>query len=156
MIFEQSEEFVKEKTVRMHRRGVRRIFTVWVEDQRVCEWSPEIQDWRPLEASAEIEDSCFIVPLAVAALFDAEEADKAVVKALAAKGNPVIRRLEAEAKAKGWAEAFAKAILIVLEVRGVAVSPAQQQEILSCRDPKRRDLWLRRAVLASSAVLQVP
>ena len=85
VMFEQSEDLVKEKALRMHRRGVRRIFMIWCEDQRVCEWSPELQDWRPLEARAQIEDSCFILPLNTAALFDDEAADNAVARALIAK-----------------------------------------------------------------------
>ncbi|HSK78558.1 MAG TPA: hypothetical protein VLQ45_19040, partial [Thermoanaerobaculia bacterium] len=158
VISEQSERLVKEKALRMHRRGVRRIFTIWVKSHRVCEWSPENQTWRPLEAIAQIEDPCLVTPLAVAALLDAAVADNAVVQALAAKGNPEIRRREAEAEARGRAEGTtegeargaAKSILKFLEARGVAVSPAQREEILSCRDLDRLDLWLSRVALTSS------
>jgi len=147
VVAEQNEPVVKEKALRMHRRGVRRIFAIRVEDQRVCEWSPEAQDWRPLEA-AQIEDPCFISPVPVAALFDADEADTAVAEALLAK-----RTAEAWARgrAEGRAEGTARLILTVLEVRGIAVSQAQRQEILSCRDLDRLDQWLHRAALASSA-----
>jgi hypothetical protein len=163
VISEQSERLVKEKALRMHRRGVRRIFTIWVKSHRVCEWSPDNQTWRPLEATVQIEDPCLVTPLAVAALLDAAVADNAVVEALAAKGNPEIRRRESEAEAKGeargrtegraagQAERAADDVLDVLEMRGVAVSPAQRQEILNCRDLARLSRWLRRAVLASSA-----
>lgn len=155
VISEQSGRIVNEKAVRMHRRGVRRVFTIWVKSRRVCEWSPESQTWRPLEATAQIEDSCLVKPLAVAALLDAAVADNAVVQALAAKGNPEIQRREAEAEARGRTEGeargAAKSILKFLEARGFALSPAQRQEILSCRDLDRLDLWLSRAALASSA-----
>ena len=144
VVSEQNERYVTEKALRMHRRGVRRIFTVWVKGPwRVCEWSPESQSWRPLEAGAQIEDPCLVTPLAVAALLDAAAADNAVVEALAAKGNPEIQRREAVVEAE--------AILKVLEARGIAVSVDQRQEILSCQDRDRLDQWLRRAVLASSA-----
>jgi hypothetical protein len=144
VVSEQKERYVTEKALRMHRRGVRRIFAVWVKGpQRVCEWSPESQSWGPLEAGAHIEDPCLVAPLAVAALLDAAEADNAVVEALAAKGNPEIRRREATA--------VAESILKVLEARGIAVSADEQQEILRCHDRDRLDRWLRRAVLASSA-----
>jgi hypothetical protein len=144
VVSEQNERYVSEKARRMHRRGVRRIFTVWVKGpRRVCEWSPESQSWRPLEAGAQIKDPCLVAPLAVAALLDAAAADNAVVEALVAKGNPAIRRREAAA--------VAEAILKVLEARGVAVSADQRQEILRCHDRDRLDRWLRRAVLASSA-----
>ena len=38
----------------------------------------------------------------------------------------------------------------VLEARGIAISEAQRQEILDCRDLAQLDRWLARAVLASS------
>jgi hypothetical protein len=159
VVSEQNERYVAEKARRMHRRGVRRIFTVWVKGQRVCEWSPENQSWRPLDAGSQIEDPCLVTPLAVAALLDAAAADNAVVEALSAKGNPAIQKREAAAEAKGEAkgkvegraEGVAEAILKVLGARGVAVSEAQRQEILRCHDLDRLDRWLRRATVASSA-----
>ena len=72
-------------------------------------------------------------------------------EALAAKGNPELRQRETEAEARGKAEGRAAAILKVLESRGIAVSPAQRQEILGCRDLDRLDRWLSRAALVSSA-----
>jgi hypothetical protein len=144
VVSEQNERFVTEKALRMHRRGVRRIFAVWVRGpRRVCEWSPESQSWRPLEAGARIEDPCLVAPLVVAALLDAAATDNAVVEALVAKGNPAILRREAAA--------VAEAILAVLEARGILVSDAQRQEILSCHDRDRLNRWLRRAAVASSA-----
>jgi hypothetical protein len=56
----------------------------------------------------------------------------------------------ARGRAEGRAEGAARSILTVLEVRGLAVSAAQRQE-MSCRDLNRLDGWFRRAVLASSA-----
>jgi hypothetical protein len=140
VVSEQNERWVTAKALRMHRRGVRRIFAVWVKGpRRICEWSSESQSWRPLNADSKIEDPCLVAPLAVAALLDAAAADNAVAEALVAKGNPVILRWEAEA------------ILKVLEARGLAVSTDQRQEILSCHDRDRLDRWLRRAAVASSA-----
>jgi hypothetical protein len=146
VVSEQKERYVREKALRMHRRGVRRIFAVWVKDQRVCEWSPESQSWLPLAPGSQIEDPCFVAPLAVAALLDAAVADNAVVAALAAKGNPAILQREAEGEARGEAAA----ILKVLEARSVSVSEVQRQEILRCRDLERLDRWLLRATQASS------
>jgi hypothetical protein len=141
VVSEQNEQYLAEKTRRMHRRGVRRIFSLWAEDRRVCEWSPETQQWCPWDRDSRIEDPCFVAPLAVVALFERMAADNAVARALIAKD-------ELKGKAKG----VTKAILTVLEVRGVSVSPAQRQEILSCHDADRLDRWLRRAAVASSAV----
>src|SRR6185295_17829693 len=144
VVSEKNERWVTEKALRMHRRGVRRIFTVWViGPRRVCEWYPGSQSWRPLGAGARIKDPCLVTPLAVAALFDDVEADNAVVEALAAKGNPEIQRREAAA--------VAESILNVLEARSIAVSADQRKEILRCQDRGRLDRWLRRAVVATSA-----
>jgi hypothetical protein len=144
VVSEQNERYVTEKALRMHRRGVRRIFAVWVKGpRRVCEWFPESQSWRPLDTGSRIEDPCLVAPLAVAALLDAAAADNAVVEALVSKGNSAILRREAAVVAED--------ILRVLEARGVVVSAAQRQEILSCQDRDRLDRWLRRAAVASSA-----
>jgi hypothetical protein len=104
VVSEQNERYVTEKAIRMHRRGVRRIFAVWVKGKRrVCEYSSETRRWRRLAADARIEDPCLVAPLAVAALLDAAVADNAVVEAMAAKGNPALRRREAAAKAEAEA-----------------------------------------------------
>src|SRR5947199_1710267 len=163
IVSEQRERNATEKAVYMHRRGVRRIFTILVKgERRVCEWSPEGQSWRPLAADAQIEDPCLVKPLAVAALLDAAVADNAVIEALAAKGNPALRRREDRARyegevrgevrgeARGEVRGRAESILKVLEARGIAISEAQRQEILDCRDLSQLDRWLARAVLASS------
>ena len=159
VVSEQNQRHVTEKALRMHRRGVRRIFTIWIKGQRVCEWSPETRSWRLLDAGSQIEDPCLVAPLPVAALLDAAVADNAVVEALVAKGNPAIRKREAVAeaqgeargRAEGRAEGMAEAVLRILEARGVAVGEPQRQEILRCYDLDRLDRWLRRATVASSA-----
>lgn len=154
VVSEQSEREVTEKVMEMRRRGVRRLFGVFIKGPRVCEWSPESRSWRLLDAGSYIEDRCLVAPLAAAALLDAALADNAVAEALIAKGNPVIRRHEAVAeargKAEGRAEGIAESVLKILESRGVGVSPAQREEILRCSDLDRLDRWLHRAALASS------
>jgi hypothetical protein len=147
----QSTRNVTDKAVEMHRRGVRRIFAVFVKGPRLCEWDPQSRSWHPLDAGSSIEDRCLAVPLAVAALLDATLADRAVAEALIARGEPTLRNLEAAAEARGEAKGMAESILKILEARGIAVSPAQREEILRCSDFDRLDQWLRRAVLATSA-----
>src|SRR3954465_9283547 len=148
VVSEQREQKVSEKVPRMHRRGVRRIFAIFIKSRQVCEWSAEGQgSWRPLALASVIEDPCLAKSLAVAALLDAAAADDAVVQALAAKDNPELRRMKAAAEAQG----VAKSILEVLETRGIVVSPEQRQEILGCADLDRLRHWLRRAILAATA-----
>jgi hypothetical protein len=152
----QNEKVVTEKAVVMHRRGVRRIFGVWVKRrQRVCEWSAESRSWLPLDAGSHIEDPCLVAPLPVAALLDAAVADNDVVEALAAKGNPALRQREEAAEqrgeVRGEARGAAASVIAVLEARGIAVSSTQREEILTCSDIDRSKRRLRRAALASSA-----
>jgi len=167
VVSEQRERDVTEKAEVMHRRGVRRIFAIFVQDPRLVEWSPVSRSWCPLDVSSRIEDRCLAVPLAVAALLDAALADNAVAEALIAKGNPTLRewgaaaeaRGKAEGRAEGWAvgkaegeaAGAARSIFKILEARGMTVSPALREEISRCTDFDRLDRWLLRAALASSA-----
>ena len=164
IVSEQNARDVSEKAFIMHRRGVQRIFAIFVKGKkRVCEWSPESRSWRLLDSSSSIEAPCLLKPLPVAALLDAAVAANAVAEALIAQGNPVIQNLEAtvrsegkaeglaEGRAEGRAEGSAEAILRVLAARGIAVSEVQRQEFLGCHDLDRLARWLDRAVMASSA-----
>ena len=156
VVSEQNEGVVTEKARRMQRRGVRRIFAVWVKKaHRVCEWSPKSESWLPLEPETRIADPCLVTPLPVAALFDERKADDAVIDALVAKDSPAIRDWDAAAEARGVAKGEIKAkaedILEILEERSIPVVEAQRQEILGCQDLDRLKRWLRRAVMASSA-----
>lgn len=152
VVSEQGERDVTEKARRMHRRGVRRIFALFIKkNRRVSEWSPQSESWVPLTPGAKIEDPCLVKPLDVAALLDAAAADKAVAEALIAKGEPTLRNLEAVAETRGATRARAEDILFVLEARGLVISAEQRETILGCHELDRLDRWLRLAVVATSA-----
>lgn len=152
VVSEEKAQVVAEKVPRMHRRGVRRIFAAFVESRQICEWSSEGQgSWNPLGLASSIEDPCLVKPLPVAALLDRAAADDAVIEALAAKGNPELRRMNAAARSEGRVEGIATSILRFLETRGIAVSPDQRQESLRCADLDRLNRWLDRAALAATA-----
>lgn len=151
VVSEQKKRIATEKAVLMHRRGVRRIFAIFLKGQRVCEWSAESQSWQTLDRNAQIEDPCMVTPLPVAALLDKAAASIAAVRGMAAQGNPEIQRRETAAEARGEARGRAKTLLKVLEARGIAVSETQRQEILSSHDLDCLDRWALRAALASSA-----
>jgi len=167
VVSEQNKGDVTKKAVLMHRRGVRRIFAIFVKGRRrVCEWAPESRTWRTLDRDSLIEDPCLVKPLAVSSLLEAATADNAVAEALIAKGNPVLQdwkdaakseakaegRVEgrAEGRAEGRVEGRAESVLRVLKARGLTVSMAQRKEILGCPDLTRLDCWLDRAAVASS------
>ena len=101
VVSEQDLGDVTEKAERMHRRGVRRIFAIFLKRPRVCEWSAESGGWRTLDRDSQLEDPCLVTSLPVAALLDAAAAAVAVVKGLAAQGNPEIQRREDAARAEG-------------------------------------------------------
>jgi hypothetical protein len=168
VVSSQNERVARKKAEVMRRRGVRRVFAVFVKgERRVCEWSPLSRRWCRLEPSSYLEDPCFAVPLQVGALLDTTVASQAVIEAMAAQGDATIRRREdaarsegeakgkvageAKGKVEGEAKGKAEAILAVLETRGIAVSPVQRQEVLRCDDLDRLGRWLRRAALATSA-----
>ena len=68
------------------------------------------------------------------------------------------KKYVAEGRAEGLTEATASAVLTVLQGRGLTVSDAVRERILSQKDPERLKLWLKRAVVATSvaAVLDEP
>jgi hypothetical protein len=59
-----------------------------------------------------------------------------------------MRNLVAEVE---LALAWRRAVLIVLDARGVQVPEAVREQILACTDLAQLDVWLRRAVTASTA-----
>ncbi|MFI1917594.1 hypothetical protein [Nocardia sp. NPDC020380] len=53
--------------------------------------------------------------------------------------------------AEGRAEGVARAVLTVLEARGVYVSQTSEDRIRQCKEPELLEIWLRRAATAESA-----
>jgi len=52
--------------------------------------------------------------------------------------------------AQGRTEEAARAVLMVLGARGVAVPDAHRERILAQKDPERLERWLEKAAVASS------
>jgi len=65
--------------------------------------------------------------------------------------SDVFRRIAAEHEERGEARGEGRAVLTVLDARGVEVPAAIREQILACTDLAQLDVWLRRAVTASSA-----
>ncbi len=151
IVSEQGPGVVTGKAQRMMRRGVKRVFAIFVKKGEVAEWSPSEKRWVTLHPSSSIVDKRLVEPLPVKALVDAVEAKRAVASGLVARGNPLIRELRAESQAEGRAEGMAQSILSVLEARGLCPSPVLRDRILSTKDPELLDRWISRAALVSSA-----
>jgi hypothetical protein len=69
--------------------------------------------------------------------------------------SELFRKLAAEnqavGEARGEARGEGRAVLTVLDARGVEVSTAVREQILDCTDLAQLDVWLRRAVTATTA-----
>lgn len=135
----------------LSRRGVRRIFAVFVKEGTVEEWSRATESWQVLDADGAIEDHCLSAPLAVRALLDAAAADLAVARALIARGNPVIEEHAQAHYRRGYLEAQRKTLHLLLAQRRLAPDPQQLARLEACDDPDRLDDWLRRAFTATHA-----
>ena len=81
------------------------------------------------------------------ARFNREEWDAYIAASMAIQNE---RGALALARKEGRAEEAARALLTVLEARGVLLPEAARGRILAERDPERLAAWLRKAVTASS------
>ncbi len=144
-----------DKARKLIQRGVRRVFCVLVKQGRVLEWSRATGGWATMLETATIQDRCFVRPLPVAALLDATRADDEMAAALLVKQPPAIREALSESEEKGRREgeetAMARAVLAVLEARGIKVTSAVRKRILAGAAPGDVDRWLRRAAVVESA-----
>jgi len=68
--------------------------------------------------------------------------------------SELLRELAAQheqlGEARGEARGEGRAVLTVLEARGVAVPAAVREQVLACTDLARLDTWLRRALTAAT------
>jgi len=133
------------------RRGVRRIFGVFVKKGTVEEWVPKAKRWRALDPGGVVRDPCLLRPIAVKAVFDAGVADDEVARALEAKNNPVIVAIKAESEARGEQRGLAAAVLAVLANRGLAIPPRVREAIQRSEDLARLHRWLARAMVVATA-----
>jgi hypothetical protein len=61
-----------------------------------------------------------------------------------------IKAAEAEGQARGEARGEAKAVLAILDARGIEVPDDLRDEVVNCTDLDRLDTWLRRAATADT------
>ncbi|MBI2375835.1 MAG: Uma2 family endonuclease [Deltaproteobacteria bacterium] len=134
-----------EKAKVLTHRGVRRVFAVDVKKKCALEWIRGA--WQVLAQDGVIRDRALAAPLSVAALVSATETDDAVADALFIKGNRIALSRVDDARL----EAQTQAILGVLEGRGIPVSAADRERILSCRDAKKLSSWIRKSGTVASA-----
>jgi hypothetical protein len=173
---EQPLSKVSAKAEDLCRRGVRRIFAIFVKTGEVKEWSARTMEWQALSGDSTIEDErCLRKALPVKAVLNAVEADRAVARALVEKRNPVLVDLEAKSKADGYeqglkegkkeglkegkkeglkegrVEALTEMILTTLSERGLPVSEVVRSRIQTCTDLDTLNRWFIRSLRVSSA-----
>jgi Uma2 family endonuclease len=140
------------KAAKLSGRGVRRVFGIDLERERLLEWSRELGTWSIVGGTELLVDPVFVVALPISALLDATSTDDAMAAALLAKGNSVLEdhraQTRAEGRAEGRAEAQAEALLLVLAGRGLLPTDAERAQIRAERDPARLERWL-----AASAIV---
>ncbi|MCG8417970.1 MAG: Uma2 family endonuclease [Proteobacteria bacterium] len=140
----QSESSLKKRARMLVRRGVRRVFAVYVRIEYhdgvesvkagpVKEWSRDKNDWEKLDDDYLIKDPCLRQPIEVRSLLDAVQADNAVARALIDKHNPVIAQREAELIAQEHQRSVRgerqQAVRDLCRVLAIKLTPKRQQRI---------------------------
>jgi hypothetical protein len=149
-----SISYAGRKAARLVERGVRRVFAIDVERSRALEWSSELGAWRALDPHGVIDDPVFAVPLPIPALLHSSRADDAMASALLGKHNPVLEAASEQATARGLAdgkreglvEARIGSLRVILEARGISLTPADRARIAGERDPARLERWIAKAM----------
>lgn len=150
----QTDQQINVRAEDLAARGVRRIFAIFVRGARkeVCEWSKKKKAFEPLGRDGVIDDLVFVKPISVRAILEAAEADNEVVRALDAKGNPVLGQLKQQAFERGLEEGKLEgercALIRVLEKRFGVLSPEGLEKVRSA-DSELLELWMDRALEAS-------
>lgn len=104
VVNEQTVRDITEQAEDLTARGVRRLVAIFVKKGEVCEWSPQTSTWKKLDPEGTFTDRTLSRPLRVKEMLDAAEADNAVVRALAAKNNPVLAELVEGGRKEGQKE----------------------------------------------------
>ena len=63
----------------------------------------------------------------------------------------VLQRAEARGEARGEAKGEARALLTLLDARGLVVSEDERARVLSCQDAATLEIWIRRAATVATA-----
>ena len=114
---------------------MRRVFAIDVERERLLEWSRELGTWSLLDTTGSITDPVLAVALPIQALVSAVMLDDVVAAALLAKGNPVLAAAIERRGAEARVEALARAILVVLEQRGLGPTDDERRRNAGLRAP---------------------
>jgi hypothetical protein len=96
------------KADQLSKRGVRRVFAIDIVRKRAFEWSAALEDWSILASNGSIEDPALAVPLPIAALVDAANAETAMVHAFRERRHPEFLAERADAQRTTLAKQLAQ------------------------------------------------
>jgi hypothetical protein len=140
------------KARKLSRRGVRRIFSIVLKEQRVLEWSCEAGAFQPLPNNFQIDDRCFVRPLPIVALFDGDEADGAIIGALHARKDPTLMAMLDEAHKEGFKigqlRVRRQTLFQILDGNGHPIEEQIRAKIEACTDVATLDQWILNASIA--------
>jgi len=143
------------KAAKLCARGVRRVFGVDIERERLLEWSRATDAWEILGPDFVLFDPTLAAPLPGAALLTAAASDDLVAEALLAKKNAVLARTIDKAAQtgadRGRAEERAESILDFLAFRGLSISEPLAARIRETSDLDLLAEWKRRVTTVASA-----
>jgi hypothetical protein len=146
------------KAAKLVARGVRRVFAIDVERSRLLEWSSSLGTWTVLDGAARIGDPALDAALPVDMLVRAAKTDDAVARALIIKRNPVIEATRAQDRAEGEIKGriegeikgVIRALLVLLNRRGISVDDAALERIQGEQDPQQLDHWIAHAATCTT------
>lgn len=111
VVNEQRLRNVTDKADELAKRGVRRIFAIFIKRDEVGEWSSELRKFVIVDKNAALIDEALVRPIPFKALIEQALADDEVVKALVAKKNPEIMRLQELNLTKGRDEGLKQGLV---------------------------------------------
>ena len=167
----QSRKQASARAFTLIRTGMRRVFGLFVDARSqeeedagrvtitVEEWLPGEDHWVVLDPESHIEDPVLEAPLPVALLASPEQFDaglsSAAMRVLVARRHPEIARLTRASRSKGRKEGKRSArradLLLVLDHRGIALTPDQRVRIAACDNQVQLDQWFLRALSVNRA-----
>lgn len=93
VVNEQAPKLVQVKAHDLVRRGVRRVFAIFVKTGKISEWSQNLERFVPMNDDGTFDDPVLVRPMVVRALVDRTLAHVELVRTLEKQKHPEIQRI---------------------------------------------------------------
>ncbi len=100
----QSHKSIDQRAQDLSKRGVRRVFAIFVNEGWIGEWNANKQAFERLNPKDKIKDQALVKPIKVKALLDMAEGEKEISRALLKKNNEVLVKQLKKEHQKGLEE----------------------------------------------------